>query len=182
MRIRAGYDLVYDCPQPTPMILCLTVHPSRRSDLITPQTVRFTPPVEGCDYVDGFGNVCTRIVAPAGRTQISSSFEIEDSGRPDDVDWNAIQHPIEDLPDDVLVYLLGSRYCDTDRLGDIAWSQFGSTPPAGRGCRRSATSSTTTSASTTSAPTAPAQPRVRFRRASASAATSPISRSLSAGR
>jgi transglutaminase-like putative cysteine protease len=55
-------------------------------------------------------------------------FEIEDSGRPDDVSWNAIQHPIEDLPDDVLVYLLGSRYCDTDRLGDFAWSRFGSTP------------------------------------------------------
>jgi transglutaminase-like putative cysteine protease len=128
MRIRAGYDLVYDCPQPTPMILCLTVHPSRRSDLVTPQTLRFTPPVEGRDYLDGFGNVCTRIVAPAGQTRISSSFEIEDSGLPDEVSWDAVQHPIEDLPDDVLVYLLGSRYCDTDRLADFAWSQFGSTP------------------------------------------------------
>jgi transglutaminase-like putative cysteine protease len=129
MRIRAGYELVYDCPQPTPMLLCLTVHPSRQPDLVAPQTLSFSPFVEARDYVDAFGNICTRIVAPAGRTRISTLFEIEDGGRPDEADWNARQHPVEELPDDVLVYLLGSRYCDTDRLGDFAWSRFGNTPP-----------------------------------------------------
>ena len=129
MRIRAGYELAYDCPQPTPMILCLTVHPSRQKDLVGPQALRFTPSLEARDYVDAFGNVCTRIVAPAGRTRIASSFEIEDSGRPDEVAPDAIQHSVEDIPDDVLVYLLASRYCDSDRLGDFAWSRFGSTPP-----------------------------------------------------
>lgn len=128
MRIRAGYELAYDCPQPTPMLLCLTVHPSRQGDLVGRQEVRLTPPVAGHDYVDAFGNICTRIIAPAGRTTISTRFDIEDSGRPDDVNWGAIQHPVEELPHDVLVYLLGSRYCDTDRLGDFAWSRFGQTP------------------------------------------------------
>jgi transglutaminase-like putative cysteine protease len=129
MRIRAGYELAYDCPQPTPMVLCLTVHPSRHQDLIGQQVVHVSPPAAAADYLDAFGNICTRIVAPAGRTTISSSFEIEDSGRPDAVNWDAVQHPVEELPDDVLLYLLGSRYCDTDRLSDFAWSQFGYTQP-----------------------------------------------------
>lgn len=128
MRLRAGYDLAYECPQPTPMIFCLTVHPSRQKDLVAPQTVRFTPPVAHRDYLDAFGNVCTRVVAPAGLLRISTAFEIEDSGRPDPVARDAVQHPVEALPDDVLVHLLGSRYCDTDRLGEFAWSRFGGTP------------------------------------------------------
>jgi transglutaminase-like putative cysteine protease len=128
MRIRAGYDLLYQCPQPTPMILCLTVHPSRQADLLTPHVVQVMPSVERRTHVDPFGNVCTRILAPAGQTRISTAFEIEDSGRPDPVDWNAVQHPVDELPHDVLQFLLASRYCDSDRLGDFAWAQFGSTP------------------------------------------------------
>ena len=77
------------------------------------------------DYTDGFGNACTRIVAPAGLTTISTDFEIYDSGQPDVVAEDAIQHDIKDFPDDVLVFLLGSRYCETDRLSDFAWAQFG---------------------------------------------------------
>ena len=64
-----------------------------------------------------------------GRTTIATSFEIYDHGRPDPVARDATQHDIRDLPDDVLVFLLGSRYCDTDRLGDFAWAQFGQTAP-----------------------------------------------------
>ncbi len=129
MRIRAGYELIFECPQPTPMLLALNIHPSRRADLLTEQRLTFTPPVEVRDYVDGFGNVCTRIVAPAGVTTIATSFEIYDHGRPDPVVPDAVQHDIRDLPDEVLVFLLGSRYCDTDRLGDFAWAQFGQTAP-----------------------------------------------------
>ena len=128
MRIRAGYELAYDCPTPTPMVLCLSVHPSRQKDLVGRQDIQFSPNVEATDYLDGFGNVCTRILAPAGRVTISSAFEIEDSGRPDAVNWDAIQHPVEDLPSDVLVYLLGSRYCATDRLSETAWGLFGHVP------------------------------------------------------
>jgi transglutaminase-like putative cysteine protease len=129
MQIRAGYSLTYDCPQPTPMLLCLNIHPSRRVDLLTPQTLQFEPPAEAWDYTDGFGNVCTRITAPIGRTTISTQFDIYDTGTPDYVPYDAVQHDIHNLPDDVLVFLLGSRYSETDRLTNIAWGLFGNTPP-----------------------------------------------------
>ena len=110
----------------------------------------FAPPLEAWDYVDGFGNVCTRLTAPAGMFTVSTEFDIYDSGLPDVVPHDAVQHDIRDLPDDVLVFLLGSRYCETDRLANFAWTLFEHVPkPDGRGCRPSSTGSTTTSASTT---------------------------------
>ena len=129
MKIRAGFTLGYDCPQPTPMLLVLKVHPSRCADLLTGDSLTFDPPIAAADYTDSFGNTCTRIVAPAGVTTISSSFEILDSGEPDEVPEDAKQHEIMDLPDDVLLFLLGSRYCDTDRLADFAGALFNDTPP-----------------------------------------------------
>lgn len=128
MRIRAGYEIAYDCPQPAPMLLVLSVHPSRHGDLEEPDRIVFDPPVEARSYRDGFGNVCTRIVAPEGRLVIRTEFTIRDPGLHDRVEPAARQHPVEDLPDDALVFLLGSRYCETDRLSDTAWSLFGSTP------------------------------------------------------
>ena len=74
MRIRAGYEIAYDCPQPTPMLLVLSVHPSRLQDLEGPHRIAFDPPLEAQDYHDGFGNICTRIVAPEGRLTISTDF------------------------------------------------------------------------------------------------------------
>jgi transglutaminase-like putative cysteine protease len=129
MQIKAGYTLGYDCPKPTPMLLVLNVHPSRRVDLLTPQVLEFSPRVQTRDYVDAFGNVCTRLTAPAGRLTVSTEFEIYDSGLRDVVALDAVQHDIGELPDDVLVYLLGSRYCETDRLSNIAWTLFEQTPP-----------------------------------------------------
>ncbi len=129
MQIRAGYSLTYDCPQPTPMLLCLNIHRARRADLLTPQTLKFSHGLKSWDYTDGFGNICTRITAPAGRTTISTEFEIYDAGLPDHVPHDAAQHDIRDLPDEVLTFLLGSRYCETDKLSDIAWNLFGHTPP-----------------------------------------------------
>jgi transglutaminase-like putative cysteine protease len=111
------------------MVLSLRVHPSRRADLLTDEVLEFSSGVKARDYIDGFGNVCTRILAPTGTTRICSLFEIEDSGQPDEVAPHARQQDIDDLPSDVLVYLLGSRYCDTDRLSDFAWAQFGNTVP-----------------------------------------------------
>jgi transglutaminase-like putative cysteine protease len=129
MQIKAGFKLSYDCPKPTPMLLVLNIHPSRRMDLLTPQVLTYSPNVEAWDYVDGFGNVCTRVTAPAGRLTISTEFEIYDSGLHDVVPTDATQHDIRDLPDDTLVFLLGSRYCETDRLATFAWQQFGHIPP-----------------------------------------------------
>ncbi|WP_086994450.1 transglutaminase-like domain-containing protein [Rhizobium sullae] len=127
MKIRAGFTIGYECVQPTPMLLVLNIHPSRRPDLLTAQVLSFNRPIEAWNYTDGFGNSCTRIVAPPGVTTISTAFEIYDRGQPDVVPVDAPQHEIKDLPDDVLVFLLGSRYCDTDRLGDFAWATFSNT-------------------------------------------------------
>jgi transglutaminase-like putative cysteine protease len=110
------------------MLLVLNLHPSRRIDLLTEQNLTFDQPIDAWTYTDTFGNSCTRIVAPAGVTTISSDFEVYDTGQPDLVPVDALQHEIQDLPDDVLQFLLGSRYCDTDRLSDFAWENFSETP------------------------------------------------------
>src|SRR5690242_9804223 len=128
MKIRAGYEITYECSQPTPMVLLLSVHPSRMGDLTTPHRMAFDPPVAAHDYRDGFDNACTRIVAPPGLITVSNDFVVGDSGAPDIVARDARQVPVQDLPDDVLIYLLGSRYCDTDHLSNMAWSLFGSGP------------------------------------------------------
>lgn len=128
MQIRIGYELVYRCAQATPMILTLNVHYSRVSDLITPDTLHTAPSVPMSLYRDGFGNWCTRLVAPAGAIQLTADTLINDSGEPEATALGAQQHTVEQLPEETLVFLLGSRYCDTDILSEFAWSQFGSAP------------------------------------------------------
>ncbi len=127
MNIHIGYDLVYDCPQPTPMLLALHVHYTRVADLIVPDHLITTPSLPVRSYRDPFGNWCSRIVAPAGRTRLSAAGVVRDSGEPDPVAPNAEQHAVQDLPWEVLPFLLGSRYCDTELLSQIAWSLFGKT-------------------------------------------------------
>jgi len=129
MQIRFGYELVYDCPQPTPMVLMLTVHHARVASLVVPDRLVVPPAIPVHGYRDGFGNWCNRIVAPAGRTRLFADGIVNDTGNPDIVAAGAGQHAVEDLPDETLVFLLGSRYCETDRLSEIAWSMFGNTPP-----------------------------------------------------
>ena len=125
LRIRAGYDIAFKCIQDVPMVLMLTVHPSRHPDIVTGHAIRVSPNVRTRDYADVFGNICTRLVAPAGLIEIRTEFVIEDSGLPDAVVPQAAQVPLDELPDDALMYLLGSRYCDTQQLADLAWSKFG---------------------------------------------------------
>ncbi len=125
MKICAGYEISYDCPQPTPMILTLSVHSSRIPDLLTPDQMRIDPPIAANIYQDGFGNTCHVIHAQPGRLTVSADFLINDSGAPDDVAPDAEQHSLEKLPVETLVYLLGSRYCETDRFINIAWRKFG---------------------------------------------------------
>ncbi len=91
--------------------------------------LRFSPSVPSHAYRDGFGNWCTRIVAPAGKMVITSDAIVQDSGQPDRVPLNAKQVPVELLPAESLVFLLRSRYCETDRLSEAAWQLFGNTPP-----------------------------------------------------
>jgi transglutaminase-like putative cysteine protease len=128
MEIRVGYELTYQCPQPTPMILTLHVHYSRASDVIIADNMICDPPVTMNGYRDMFGNWCTRLVAPPGQIRITADGLVRDTGLADPVVPGAIQHNVENLPDETLVYLLGSRYCETDRMSDIAWQLFGNTP------------------------------------------------------
>jgi len=128
VQIRAGYDIIYECPQPTPMLLALSVHPSRMDDVVGPHRIAFDPPLGATEYRDGFGNICHRIVAPAGRLRIFTEFVVRDTGAADGYVPEAVQHPVQELPDETLVYLLGSRYCETDRLTQLAWSLFGNAP------------------------------------------------------
>ncbi|WP_043830651.1 transglutaminase domain-containing protein [Muricoccus aerilatus] len=129
MKIHAGYDITYECAQPTPMLLALSVHPSRMADVIGPHQITFDPPIGATEYRDGFGNICHRVLAPAGRLTISTRFDVLDSGTPDVVVPEARGIPVQELPDDALVFLLASRYCETDRLSDLAWSLFGGVEP-----------------------------------------------------
>ena len=118
----------YEFPQPTPMIMVLGTHFTRASDIIVPDHLTTNPPVPITPYRDGFGNWCSRIMAPAGPMLLSADGIVRDSGQPDPVFASATQHAVENLPADTLVYLLGSRYCETDRLSDIAWKLFEGTP------------------------------------------------------
>jgi transglutaminase-like putative cysteine protease len=111
------------------MLLVLHIHYTRASDILVPDHVTTDPAVPLIAYRDGFGNWCSRIVAPAGRIRIASNAVVRDSGKPDPVVKDAQQHSIEDLPEDTLVFLLASRYCDTEKFAEIAWSLFGHTQP-----------------------------------------------------
>ena len=172
MEIRAGYDIAFQCFQDTPMTLMLSIEPARVGDLLSEHSIQFTPDIPSRDYVDMFGNTCTRIVAPAGLIEIRNDFLIADSGLPDEVAPDARQQEVGDLPDDVLVYLLGSRYCDTQKLSPLAWSLFGGVTPGWQRCRRFATMPMTGFASATSTRVATGRRRKAMRNASASAATS----------
>jgi transglutaminase-like putative cysteine protease len=129
MKIRIGYDIVYECPQPTFMIHLLNVHYSRVGDLHAPDHMTTSPAVPLSGYRDSFGNWCTRMVAPAGETRLRADTIINDSGQLEPRVPSAQETPVDRLPDDALVFLLGSRYCETDRLMETAWSRFASTPP-----------------------------------------------------
>jgi transglutaminase-like putative cysteine protease len=128
VQIRLGYELRYTFTQPTPIILTLNVHHSRVADLVRPDQLQTDPQIPHRGYRDGFGNWCTRLVAPAGKLRIWADALINDSGLPDVTAPSAQQVPVDELPEDTLVFLLGSRYCETDRLSELAWQLFQSGP------------------------------------------------------
>ena len=171
MQIRVGYELIYDCPQQTPMVLMLNIHHTRAGDIVVPDRMIADPLVPMTAYRDGFGNWCTRIVAPAGRLRLTANSLLNDTGEPDPITLSDHQHAVEDLPEESLVFLLGSRYCETDRLTGIAWDLFGNRPPAPAAFRRFATTSITTSPSATRMPDRREPRGRRSRSAKACAAT-----------
>jgi transglutaminase-like putative cysteine protease len=129
MEIKVGFEITYAAEQPTPMVIMLSIHPSRRKDLMGSEVIWARPNVPIGFYRDSFGNICGRLVAPAGGVTLRGNALVRDSGLPDVVNPAAEQVPIEQLPDELLLYLMPSRYCETDKLTDIAWSLFGNTKP-----------------------------------------------------
>ena len=125
MQLRTGFELIYSFSQPTPIILVVNIHHSRVSDIVVPDRLTTEPPIPVSGYHDVFGNWCNRGLAPAGRLRLTADAVIRDSGRPDEIVSAAGQDPVQDLPEDTLVFLLGSRYCETDLLSEAAWELFG---------------------------------------------------------
>jgi len=128
MLIRLAYELRYTLPKSTPILLTVSVHYTRASDLVHPDLLLTDPSLPLRSYRDAFGNWCTIIVAPPGKLRLWSDTIVRDSGLPDVVAPWAAQLPVELLPDETLPFLLGSRYCETDKLADEAWRIFGSAP------------------------------------------------------
>src|SRR5206468_6610625 len=104
MQIRVGYELIYDCPQPTPMMLMLNIHHTRASDIVIPDHLTTTPSTPITAYRDIFGNWCNRIVAPKGQIRLASTAVVKDTGEPDVVVASAQQHSIQDLPEETLMF------------------------------------------------------------------------------
>jgi len=129
MFIRLGYEIEFEVPAAVAMVSMLSVHPSRVPDLRAPDELSIEPEVALTHYIDGFGNRCTRFVAPAGTLRLRSATLIEDPGTPDPVAPHAREHPVGELPNESLIYLLNSRYCEVDRLSNIATELFGSCTP-----------------------------------------------------
>lgn len=128
MRIRVGFALDYDCPQPTPMIVLLNIHYSHAAALEAPDHLTVEPAVPISAYRDSFGNWCSRLVAPAGRIRLATDAVVRVPDEPEIFYPHAKQVPVQNLPEEALQFLLGSRYCETDRLSQIAWDLFGKTP------------------------------------------------------
>jgi len=128
MQIRFGFDIVYSLPSSTAMTVLLHTHPSVAARLRAPEDLNVFPAFPTESYLDAFGNRATRMLAPAGEVRLTLDSNCWDSGELDPFAPDALQHPVNELPVDVLTYLLPSRYCEVDRLGPMAWSLFGSTP------------------------------------------------------
>ncbi len=129
MLIRLGYEIAISCAQPTPVISLLEVHKDRQKDIKRQTKVLASPPVPISVYDDLFGNTCRRFTAPEGGVQILYDAIVEDSGEPEQANFLARETPVEELPDDAIVYLLGSRYCETDHMMGVAWQLLGHLPP-----------------------------------------------------
>ncbi|MER8992490.1 transglutaminase family protein [Mesorhizobium sp. M0678] len=129
MLIRLGYEIAIECVAATPVVSLLDIHGDRQADIKRQTRVLTSPSVPTRVYHDLFGNSCRRFTAPAGSFRILYDAVVEDSGETDEVNTLAREVPVAELPDEVLGYLLGSRYCETDHLGDLAWQLFGQLPP-----------------------------------------------------
>ncbi len=129
MHLRLGYDIRFQLPFPTAIIAMLHVHPLHDANLLLPDTLQTEPGLAIREYIDSFGNRCSRIYAPAGDLRLHNITEIRIDDNEDPSDYSAQEMPVQDLPDEVLQFLLNSRYCEVDRLSGVAIDLFGSMTP-----------------------------------------------------
>ena len=125
---RVGYDIQFEIPAPVSVVALLNVHPSRVADLRAPDELRIEPAAPVENYIDSFGNRCSRFMAQAGALRLSNTTLIWDSGTADPVNPDAREIPVQELPHEILRYLLNSRYCEVDRFSTIALELFGARP------------------------------------------------------
>jgi len=126
--IKVGYDIVFEHPVATPIVAVLHLHPSRRATIRRDEFLLVDPQVQSSDYIDGFGNRCSRLTSPAGRIRFWNDAVVEDQGLPEPHNPAAKQHEIHELPDDTIEFLIASRYCEVDRMVETAWQLFGAVP------------------------------------------------------
>jgi transglutaminase-like putative cysteine protease len=129
MLIRYGCEMSVVVDRPTPTFCLVGVHPERRGDIVAENELRATPSLPLDMTSDAFGNNLLRCVLPAGETSFMLEGVIADSGLPDERDQYARALPVTELPGGIATYLNGSRYCETDKLGPLAWSTFGHLEP-----------------------------------------------------
>jgi transglutaminase-like putative cysteine protease len=129
LQLRVGFELIYSFPQPTPIILLVNIHDLRTSDIVVPDRLVIEPRIPLTSYCDAFGNWRKRGLAPTGRLRLSTDCVIRDNGQPDEMVFTAGQDSVENLPEEIMVFLLGSRYCETDRLSETAWQLFSHVAP-----------------------------------------------------
>jgi transglutaminase-like putative cysteine protease len=138
--IKSEFDIQFHLPFRTPMVAMLHVHPSVEPQLIAPDTlsVEHAGPAEERErttllpldeFIDSFGNRCSRFVAPPGAIRLSGTSIVNASETPDPQGFGLPLTPVDELPSDVLQFLLASRYCEVDRFGTIAHELFGNIAP-----------------------------------------------------
>ena len=130
MLINVGHEIAFVFPEPTALIVMLYLHPSRDASIEKPEHLEVDPAVAIREYIDSYGNRCGRVVAPGGRVVFRNDAIVADCGLPDLQASDAPQFNVQDLPQETLMFLLASRYCEVDsELKDIAWTLFGRATP-----------------------------------------------------
>lgn len=136
MLIKSEFDIQFQLANSTAMVAMLHLHPSlerhvRHGNVLVVEHLEpgvapgYGELIGTREYRDSFGNRCSRFVAPAGHLRLSGTSTIDVSGMPEPDDPNRQQAPIQDLPSEVLQFLLGSRYCEVDRFLQVSNDLFG---------------------------------------------------------
>lgn len=130
MLIHVGCEMEFEFRAPTPLIVMLHLHPTRWPSIREPERMITRPAYPVTMFFDEYGNRCGRVYAPSGRFLVGNQAVVEDSGQPDVQAHSASQLAVQDLPNEVLPFLLASRYCEVDsELKDLSWALFGRVAP-----------------------------------------------------